>query len=435
MSHDPHVTDRAVHQRHLMRREIDTAESLQRHLDEGADLRGYVFHGVDLSAITGPWGPEHSLRDTLLLGCTFRDDDQRHAIERLGAYAFPELRHLPYHPYRTALYTVDELMQGYEQGGYTATLDFRIFAHFDRARRLGAGVSIRETLAQRLHDHAIDEALTCLLEQRDAQRVVGVMGGHSAQRTDASYRKVAHLCWEITRRGMFVASGGGPGIMEAANLGAYLARFANPKVVDEAIAMMAHAPRFDGHEQEGTPAYLHAIDRFVAASRAVVERFGAPCVAPHDARLFAPDHARPGSSLAVPTWFYGHEPSNLFSTYVAKYFANSIREDGLLALSLGGVVYAPGSAGTLQEVFMDLAQNHYATFRYRSPMVFLGTDHFAPIVALIRDFIASRGMDDLYGDMIALFDDPQDVANYLDAHPPRAPAQARPLYELIDGAS
>ena len=38
-------------------------------------------------------------------------------------------------------------------------------------------------------------------------------------------------------------------------------------------------------------------------------------------------------SLGVPTWFYGHEPTNLFATHVAKYFANSIREDGLLAIA------------------------------------------------------------------------------------------------------
>ena len=82
------------------------------------------------------------------------------------------------------------------------------------------------------------------------------------------------------------------------------------------------------------------------------------------------------SSLAVPTWFYGHEPSNLFSVHIAKYFSNSLREDGLLAIAMHGIIFAPGSAGTTQEVFQDATQNHYATYGVVSPMVFLGREHF-----------------------------------------------------------
>src|SRR5690606_40682509 len=48
-------------------------------------------------------------------------------------------------------------------------------------------------------------------------------------------------------------------------------------------------------------------------------------------------------NLAIPTWFYGHEPSNLFASSIAKYFSNSIREDTLLAICLYGIVFAPGS--------------------------------------------------------------------------------------------
>ena len=45
-----------------------------------------------------------------------------------------------------------------------------------------------------------------------------------------------------------------------------------------------------------------------------------------------------GESLAVPTWHYGHEPSSPFATKIAKYFQNSIREDGLLAIAGQGIV-------------------------------------------------------------------------------------------------
>jgi hypothetical protein len=30
-----------------------------------------------------------------------------------------------------------------------------------------------------------------------------------------------------------------------------------------------------------------------------------------------------GRSLSIPTWFYGHEPTNVFATEIARYFANA----------------------------------------------------------------------------------------------------------------
>jgi two-component system alkaline phosphatase synthesis response regulator PhoP len=44
-----------------------------------------------------------------------------------------------------------------------------------------------------------------------------------------------------------------------------------------------------------------------------------------------------------------------------------VREDGLLSLAKGGVVFAPGPAGTIQEIFQDLTQNHYGTLGSRRP--------------------------------------------------------------------
>lgn len=411
------------------RHELITPDSLRELVEQGCVLRDYVVQGVDLSDLELP--EDCDLDGLLLLGCTFRDPAQRHALEARGAYAFPRFENLPYDPYRPELYTVEELFDGYEEGGYVGTCDFRIYEHFDRARRLGYGVSIRETLAQRIHDHAIDDALMEMLEEKSGEGVVGVMGGHGTKRTDPYYRKVAYLTWDLTRRGYFIASGGGPGIMEAANLGAYLANYGNPKVLDAAIEILSAAPKFDGGEKEGTPEYLAAIDKFIACAREVVETFAGEDRDREALAKFAPEGDAPGESLAVPTWFYGHEPSNLFSTHIAKYFANSIREDGLLAISLGGVVFAPGSAGTLQEVFMDLAQNHYATFTLRSPMVFLGRERFASVFSLICDFIEEKGKREEYGDLVALFDDPMDVTDFIATHPPRERQHHPPLYELV----
>ena len=67
-----------------------------------------------------------------------------------------------------------------------------------------------------------------------------------------------------------------------------------------------------------------------------------------------------GRSLSIPTWFYGHEPTNVFATDIAKYFSNALREDTLLNRCRGGVVYLPGQAGTVQEIFQAVTENFYA---------------------------------------------------------------------------
>ena len=73
--------------------------------------------------------------------------EQQAELVARGAAVFPRLEGLPYDPYRTSLYDVDELMAGYEEGGYTSILDFKIYTHFDRERRNPNGISVRESLA------------------------------------------------------------------------------------------------------------------------------------------------------------------------------------------------------------------------------------------------------------------------------------------------
>ena len=103
-----------------------------------------------------------------------------------------------------------------------------------------------------------------------------------------------------------------------------------------------------------------------------------------------------GPSLGVPTWLYGHEPTTPFATHSAKYFQNSIREDGLVTMGVQGIIYAEGSAGTIQEIFQDAAQNYYDTF---SPMVFLSGaaapgEHYwekkLPVRPLIEALLGSK---------------------------------------------
>jgi predicted Rossmann-fold nucleotide-binding protein len=95
-------------------------------------------------------------------------------------------------------------------------------------------------------------------------------------------------------------------------------------------------------------------------------------------------------SLGVPTWHYGHEPSTPLATHIAKYFENSIREDGILTISKGGIIFTPGSAGTLQEIFQEAVQNHYLIFGYASPMIFMGKQFWTeevPVWPLIMNLV------------------------------------------------
>ena len=95
-------------------------------------------------------------------------------------------------------------------------------------------------------------------------------------------------------------------------------------------------------------------------------------------------------SLGVPTRLYGHEPATPFATHIAKYFDNSTREDNIITIAKGGIVYSPGSAGTMQEIFQDAVQNHYLSFGYASPMIFLNKEFWTedmPVYRLMQHLI------------------------------------------------
>jgi predicted Rossmann-fold nucleotide-binding protein len=289
---------------------------------------------------------------------------------------------LPYDPFRDSLYTREELMGGWPGETLDERIESHVLSHGFRAP------PAEEALAQRLHDHSIDVALSELLCADPRQRVVGIMGGATTLRDSEDYRRAAELARLLTRSGFVVATGGGPGTMEAANLGAFLASH-DDGALDEALSILAR-----------TPAYEDDVRPYMAAAVEVRERFP-----------FGE------TSLAIPTWFYPHEPVGQFASHIAKYFANSIREDGLLAIAVSGVVFAPGRAGTVQELFQDAAQNAYG-IRGRSPMVLFGSDYYdsdPSIYSLLRG-LAGRFGD--YEELVTLTDDPAEVLAFLEAHQP-----------------
>ena len=368
-------------------REVDSLAELA---EVGSVLGGVVLQGLDLARASFDLDAV-DVTGATFLGCRLGDRQGEAGLVARGATVLPPFRGLPYDPFRTTLYSPEEL-NGPPLDGGAGQLDLEIHRHYER--RGGHLPDVLEALAQRLHDHSIDDALGDLLgespEERVESRVVGVMGGHSVGRHEPEYALAAEVGYLLARRGFYVATGGGPGIMEAANLGAYLGA-EQPEALEGAVATLAEHPAPE--DERG----------YAEAGREVLRR-----------------HPRGRGSLAVPTWFYGHEPSNLFGRHIAKFFSNSLREDGLLALALHGVVFAPGSAGTVQEVFMDAAQNHYGNFGYRSPMVFLGTERWRRPGASVFDVL--RAEAGRYADLLGIFDDPGDVVDFIAAHPPRAPS-------------
>jgi predicted Rossmann-fold nucleotide-binding protein len=223
---------------------------------------------------------------------------------------------VPVDCYRSSLYTADEL---YDTPAHADSLDQRAHAWALRSP------SPRDSLVQALHDHAVDEALTGWLTGRS---LVGVMGGHALMRGEAAYADAARLGARLGRTHT-VATGGGPGAMEAANLGGRLAQQPEAALA-EALDRLA-----------ATPSYHPTVDAWLATAWSVTRLGSSP-------------------SLGIPTWFYGHEPSNVFATAIAKYFRNATREAILLQVCDAGIVFLPGAAGTVQEIFQDACENFYA---------------------------------------------------------------------------
>ena len=377
--------------------EFETVAKLDAHLRESRPLTACVFQGLDLRLHTAALTAGR-LTGSAFLGCQLEPGAVAHALSD-KALVVPKPEGIPFDPFRGSLYSVEQdLYAGYvtgQPGGYAVTRDARIYAHFCATGR-SHPPNILESLYRRLHDHGMSDALE---EALSGHRVVAIMGGHSLARDAEEYRAVALLGRALARAHFVVVTGGGPGAMEAAHLGAWHAG-RRDEDLDTAIAILGHAPLY-------TP-----IEPWLDTGLEVRRRF---------------DGGRPAMSIGIPTWHYGHEPSNVFPTAIAKYFANSEREDGLLTIATHGVVFAPGSAGTIQEVFQDAAQNHYRTTGFASPMIFLGArywQHTKPIYPVLQQLAAGEA----YRDLLCITDSVSDVVERIKAFKPdagRGPAPPR----------
>jgi predicted Rossmann-fold nucleotide-binding protein len=378
--------------------EIESRPELDHHLALGT-LAGLTVQGLDLASDPPPALATVDVRDALFVGCRFASVDVAADLIRRGAVLVPAFLGVPYPTHPARLYTPDDLAAGFATGGFAGMYDTVVYAHFRASG--GATPDVREALVQRLHDDGIDNALadtvTSWTAARGTAAAVGIMGGHAVPRGAPAYRLAATLGSELARADRLVVTGGGPGVMEAANLGAYLSGQPAGALV-EAIDTLAAAPGFRDH------------DPYTAAALAVRSRFPAP---PGDDPL---GWARAGG-LSIPTWLYGHEPANLFAGRIAKYFSNAIREDTILRLARGGIVFAPGWAGTVQEVFQAATKTFYATDGASGPYVFLDRTYWTerlPVRALLGPLLAAAPAGDLSG-LVHLTDDVAEAVALLTA--------------------
>lgn len=367
----------------------------KKYVSDNKVLENVVVQGINFINRDIDW-TKYKYDNTSFLNCKLTRE-QSIQIVSLGAFLYPKFAKLPYKPNRTKLYTHQELLKGYNPKNDNST-DLKIYEHFIGNRY---NPPIHEAMAQRIHDFNIDESLRRLLGYNSKgmtdKKAVGFMGGHSTKRGSEYYVKVALAAKRLTESGYYITSGGGPGIMEAANLGAYLAGRTTENLYT-AVDMLSDLK----YEADESNPKDYLAENYVTQAQEVLKLF--------------PDGQE---SLAIPTWFYGHEPSNVFATHIAKYFSNSLREDTLLAISLYGIVFAPGSAGTTQEIFQEAAQNHYGTFGYYSPMVFLGKGRYVEETSLYS-VLHQLAKGQIYKDLLYLTDDPQLVYDFIVKHPPIA---------------
>lgn len=352
-------------------------------LEELAECESFehkAFQGIDFTLMPDAF-KGWPFRDCLFLGCVIPPEMKESLHD--DCLVFPRLN-MPFFAYPNHLYNCHELYKGFDpdnEDSFETCYDTMVYRHY--ISRGKQSDDIRETLARSIHDHSITDALYDFLAGYDEKDVLAVMGGHALSRTDINYRNVAMISKALTEKGKLMVSGGGPGAMEAVHLGAWMAG-RSMKEFEDALAIIAPAPSFrDRH--------------WLSLAFKVIQKY--PQEKYH--------------SLGIPTWFYGHEPASPFATHIAKYFDNSIREDGILTIAKGGIIYSPGSAGTLQEIFQDAAQNHYETFGYASPMVFLGEKYYTediPVYPLLQELMAKGRYKNL---ILSMTDDIHTVVNTL----------------------
>ena len=367
--------------------EVTKLFDLRQVLSHNEEIRHCAFQAINFEKCGFPL-EKYKFVDCLFMGCILTP--AMFDLMDETCIVFPRVK-MPFKVFPNQLYTAQTLYLHYKPGYHETYYTCYDTIVYDRYMAHGKETSdIKETLCRVLHDHSIANALDQFVKNYDERDIVAVMGGHAVKRTEPHYRQVVDISKRLTEAGKLMVSGGGPGAMEAVHLGAWMAGRTDAEVED-ALSILAPTPTF---REKG----------WLTTAWQVMEKY------PRDPQYH---------SLGIPTWFYGHEPATPFASQIAKFFDNSVRENLVISLPKGGIIYTPGSAGTFQEIFQDAAQNHYQTLGYASPMVFLGKEYYTdeiPIYPLLTE-MQDRGK---YSNLIlSITNETDDVIRFLmDFHRP-----------------
>lgn len=278
------------------------------------------------------------------------------------------------------MYSASQLYAGLdlsEPATFSQCYDQQVYNHFLSQGKVTDNPL--EALARNLHDFCIMQSAKRMLARYDKCKVVAVMGGNAMRRDEMAYEKIARISKGLTEQGSLMVSGGGSGAMEATGFGAWMAGRGEDEFADALSRLKAVPAQED-------------VD-YLQTSFSIIRDYPQTQY----------------SNLSIPTWLYGHEWTSPFATHIAKLFENSVREDTLLTVAYGGIIYAPGRAGTIQEVFQEAVQNHYLTFGFASPMVFLDTEFWSkttPFYPLLVDLLEKGIYKNL---LLSLTDDVEEV--------------------------
>ncbi|MFZ1098889.1 MAG: hypothetical protein WAN26_05740, partial [Steroidobacteraceae bacterium] len=262
-----------------------------------------------------------------------------------------------------------------------------------------------------LHDNSILEAMLEFLTHHP--KIAAIMGGHEEPRGSPTYRQVVAISRKLSTKGYLMASGGGPGAMEATHLGALLTGASQAEIARIITHLARRAAKLpDSHavvNSRGVP------------NRKLVAQLHAWMVPAYELLGQLTGAGRP--SLGVPTWYYGHEPLTPLATRIAKYFQNSVREDVLLALATNGIIFARGKAGTLREVFQSANKNYYLSGAEPfAPMVFLDRTYWTeelPVYWLLRNLFVNNGRGENFRKHVLFTDDVDEAVSFIAGLKPR----------------
>ncbi len=359
--------------------EIETSDELLRLAAVSGKIEDRAFQSIDFTDCEYLF-EGRVFSNCIFLGCSMGEKFSDNLL-KTGNLIFPSMD-VPFQTYPSKLYTKETIYDGFDPSdpeSYSRTSDRKIYDHYIKNGKNSAG-NIYETLARRLHDHGITDALMDILGEVNPRKVIAIMGGHSMSRSSEDFKSICLLAKKLSEKGFFLLSGGGPGAMEATHVGAWFNGYSADEML-HAVDILSEAP-------------VYRDMGWLSAAFRVMEKY--------------PRKSHRNYDIGIPTWLYGHEPPTPFASMIAKYFENSVREEGLLAFAKGGVLYTPGSAGTVQEIFQDFTQNFYNTYDIVSPMIFYNTRYWSedkPVYPLLKKLSTDDDCDSL----ITISDSPEEI--------------------------